>query len=260
MKPNSENKKQNIMQSNDGFTMIELIIVIAIIVVLAGIAIPTFSGMVETAQEAACISERTNLVRIWAAEEILDETYTFETCLAENDTLTCPCDGIYTLAIPEEEITIKSYSIIACSVHGGDGSTSGGNSESSGSDTETNQTLNPTYEDEDVTEYDPWESVDVGEYVVSNGLIYECINLDYGYADPSIHGLYNTWRVVGTVDGNAVQLDYTNWNFYSYADGIVVEYTGYADAYSGTYVCNISGDAESVVFSYSDTENWTKIE
>ena len=36
-----------------GFTITELVIVIAVIAILAGVMIPTFSGIVETAQESA---------------------------------------------------------------------------------------------------------------------------------------------------------------------------------------------------------------
>ena len=43
-----------------GFTIVELVIVIAVIAVLAGVLIPTFSGLVEKAQDSAVIQEARN--------------------------------------------------------------------------------------------------------------------------------------------------------------------------------------------------------
>ena len=43
-----------------GFTIVELVIVIAVIAILAGVLIPTFSGIVENAQDSAAIQEARN--------------------------------------------------------------------------------------------------------------------------------------------------------------------------------------------------------
>ena len=42
-----------------GFTIVELVIVIAVIAVLAGVMIPTFSGVLETAQKSAATQQAT---------------------------------------------------------------------------------------------------------------------------------------------------------------------------------------------------------
>ena len=46
-------KKMN----NKGFTIVELVIVIAVIAILAAVMIPTFSGVVSNAKESAAIQE-----------------------------------------------------------------------------------------------------------------------------------------------------------------------------------------------------------
>ena len=40
-------------RKNDGFTLVELIVVIAILAILAGIAVPAYSGYIEKANVAA---------------------------------------------------------------------------------------------------------------------------------------------------------------------------------------------------------------
>ena len=44
-----------------GFTIVELVIVIAVIAILAGVLIPTFSGIVTRAQDSAVIQEARNM-------------------------------------------------------------------------------------------------------------------------------------------------------------------------------------------------------
>ena len=44
-------------KSNKGFTLVELIVVIAILAILAGVAIPVYNGYIKRAQDAAVITE-----------------------------------------------------------------------------------------------------------------------------------------------------------------------------------------------------------
>ena len=55
-----------------GFTIVELVIVIAVIAILAGVLIPTFSGIVKKAQESAALQEAQNAFKIFYAEELAD--------------------------------------------------------------------------------------------------------------------------------------------------------------------------------------------
>ena len=47
----------NMFKKNGGFTLVELIVVIAILAILAGVAIPAYSGYITKAQDAAVVTE-----------------------------------------------------------------------------------------------------------------------------------------------------------------------------------------------------------
>lgn len=51
-----------------GFTLAELLVVVAIIAVLVAIAIPVFSGSLEKSEEATCLSNRTSAQHALTAE------------------------------------------------------------------------------------------------------------------------------------------------------------------------------------------------
>jgi type IV pilus assembly protein PilA len=46
----------NMMKKNAGFTLVELIVVMAILAILAGVAVPAYSGYLKSANEAADIT------------------------------------------------------------------------------------------------------------------------------------------------------------------------------------------------------------
>ena len=55
-----------------GFTIVELVIVIAVIAILAAVLIPTFSGIVTKAQESAALQEARNAYTELFADDIAD--------------------------------------------------------------------------------------------------------------------------------------------------------------------------------------------
>src|SRR5436305_423300 len=65
--------------SNSGFTLVELMVVVAILGLLAGLAVPQFADLVQKSKEAMT---RGNLATIWSALSIYyadnEETYPFD--------------------------------------------------------------------------------------------------------------------------------------------------------------------------------------
>ena len=55
-----------------GFTIVELVIVIAVIGILSAVLIPTFSNLTEKANESAAIQEATNEYKTFLAENAAD--------------------------------------------------------------------------------------------------------------------------------------------------------------------------------------------
>ena len=56
-----------------GFTIVELVIVIAVIAILAGVLIPTFGGIVETANENKALQEVKNAYTATLADDISND-------------------------------------------------------------------------------------------------------------------------------------------------------------------------------------------
>lgn len=60
-------------KTNKGFTLVELIIVIAVIGVLAAILIPTFANVIEKANRKSAFSDAKNALQIYLAENTTGE-------------------------------------------------------------------------------------------------------------------------------------------------------------------------------------------
>lgn len=53
-----------------GFTIIELVIVIGVIAILAGVLIPTFSSITQKAKVSAALQNATNALKVMVAEDV----------------------------------------------------------------------------------------------------------------------------------------------------------------------------------------------
>ena len=58
--------------NNKGFTIVELVIVIAVIAILASVLIPTFSQMITKAKQAKIYSEANSIYKNYLTEELKD--------------------------------------------------------------------------------------------------------------------------------------------------------------------------------------------
>lgn len=102
-----------------GFTIVELVIVIAVIAVLAGVMIPTFSGVLETAQKSAATQQATaaykdayavvlaNDGKLTAGESAISDIFKFEWKANAEDSTKLDC----TVSILASEATDFGYII-----------------------------------------------------------------------------------------------------------------------------------------------------
>ncbi|MEG1988407.1 MAG: prepilin-type N-terminal cleavage/methylation domain-containing protein, partial [Oscillibacter sp.] len=98
-----------------GFTLMEMLIVVAIIGVLVAVAIPTFTGSLDRAREATCAANRRSLQAQLAVEQMLTQAKDLEAVSnteqgkAWLNSFVCPSGG---------SVTVQN-NLISCSKHGG---------------------------------------------------------------------------------------------------------------------------------------------
>lgn len=90
-------KKRLTRNAKKAFTLIELIIVVAIIGILAALLIPNLAPMVQSSQNQAYVSYRNAVLADYAAATVADENYTLGAYL-EDEGINCPYGGQYEAA------------------------------------------------------------------------------------------------------------------------------------------------------------------
>ncbi len=106
------------MQNKDGFTLIELIVVILILGIISAIAAPNVVRYIEKSRESVCISSRTNIIRKYFVVKASNQDVTLEDILSNPDNIyfpkavQCPSAGNYSV----EDYAASGYSV-NCSVH-----------------------------------------------------------------------------------------------------------------------------------------------
>ncbi len=109
--------------TNKGFTLMELLIAVAIIAVLVGVAVPVISGRVDRANEATCAANRRSLYAKVVYDHMLnDRPYqeAFDEFVGGAEK--CPCGGAFSW---EDS---GNAGRIVCDYHDGGGSGSGSGS------------------------------------------------------------------------------------------------------------------------------------
>jgi prepilin-type N-terminal cleavage/methylation domain-containing protein len=94
-----------------GFTLIEVMLVIAIIGVLASIAIPNMAVYSERARAVSCLANRRNIEN----DEVARFAENQSSSLNPNNAYQCPSSGIYVWLVTDPED--PDYPKVACSVH-----------------------------------------------------------------------------------------------------------------------------------------------
>ncbi len=104
--------KMDKLQAQDGFTLMELLVVVAILSIIISIAIPKFSHLQSKASESVCATNREIVLKEYRAY-LLDKEHseaTFNQFLAQYYDGVCPEGGTYTY----------ENGIVRCSVHSGE--------------------------------------------------------------------------------------------------------------------------------------------
>ena len=105
------------LKSKKGFTLVELLIVIAVIGVLSAVAIPVFTGNLEQARLKVCAYNVQIIYRSHAVHELLGEGLSLADVLHieyhDGEGL-CPSGGTYSVTVE----SLGGKEILRCSVHG----------------------------------------------------------------------------------------------------------------------------------------------
>ena len=101
-------KKTN---TKKGFTIIELVIVIAVIGILAAVLIPTFSGVIEKANESAAMQAARNEYEVFLAEHAAEMTGEEHLVIVNGDYQFEVVDGQFNATPLETKVEIDNNAI-----------------------------------------------------------------------------------------------------------------------------------------------------
>ncbi|MCI1959343.1 MAG: type II secretion system protein [Clostridia bacterium] len=247
------------MRKQSGFTLAELLIVVAIISVLVAISIPIFSSKLDRAREVTCLANRRSLYSMVCADYLSGDYPSLEAAfhgIYDNNKSEFPCPSGGTFSWVDDG---DGKGHITCSVHdgsGGSGSSSGssgGGSGSSGGGSE-----GTTYGDTDIKVHDnywpkqsDYDSNIYGNITVPAGGIFQYTDGNYyivvrdtsltksqAASGPGgeVYGWYNTEKMTGRIitysDDNVQRSDLNRGDICQVGDDYYVFKDGGSYAYS----------------------------
>lgn len=244
----------------NGFTLIELVIVIAILGVLAGLAIPRFLDSRAQAQGAKLLGDLRTIDSAISIYQARTGSYpeSLDILVTENYLASIPSsptgsmlittnkgsEKSYTSADAEYKLTDTRATYSSSELNKGtvEQYLEGGTASGDGGTTTTNPSPATVGTWEKGTNYNLGDNL-----LGSDGLIYENMRTDYdSNTDPSDIYSYYAWKVVGNTDGKAIALTDENKTGKSFASGITVTYNG----------VSYTSQNEGVYFDASNTSNW----
>jgi prepilin-type N-terminal cleavage/methylation domain-containing protein len=115
------------MRAKKGFTLMEMLIVVAIIAILTAIAIPVFQSNLEKSRRAVCLANRRSLLDVLRADQLSDETADVDALFADayrdnRGKYVCPDGGPFHLVKDKDGLVTT----ITCDKHSDTQTGSGG--------------------------------------------------------------------------------------------------------------------------------------